>query len=53
MTFREANTFDLLKEYDEVDRKFDMVILDPPAFAKTATRFRPRSVATKRSISAH
>lgn len=34
VTFREANTFDLLKEYDEVNRKFDMVILDPPAFAK-------------------
>jgi 23S rRNA (cytosine1962-C5)-methyltransferase len=34
VTFREANTFDLLKEYDEVNRLFDMVILDPPAFAK-------------------
>jgi 23S rRNA (cytosine1962-C5)-methyltransferase len=32
--FREGNTFDLLKEYDEVGRSFDMVILDPPAFAK-------------------
>jgi 23S rRNA (cytosine1962-C5)-methyltransferase len=32
--FREGNTFDLLKEYDEVGRKFDMVVLDPPAFAK-------------------
>lgn len=34
VTFREANTFDLLKEYDEVGRRFDMIILDPPAFAK-------------------
>ncbi|MGD0545390.1 MAG: class I SAM-dependent rRNA methyltransferase [Candidatus Acidiferrales bacterium] len=34
VTFREANTFDLLKEYDEVDRRFDTIILDPPAFAK-------------------
>jgi 23S rRNA (cytosine1962-C5)-methyltransferase len=34
VTFREANTFDLLKEYDEVGRHFDMVVLDPPAFAK-------------------
>ena len=33
-TFREGNTFDLLKEYDEAGRRFDMVILDPPAFAK-------------------
>jgi 23S rRNA (cytosine1962-C5)-methyltransferase len=32
--FREGNTFDVLKEYDEADRRFQMVILDPPAFAK-------------------
>lgn len=32
--FREANTFDLLKEYDEVGRQFQMIILDPPAFAR-------------------
>jgi 23S rRNA (cytosine1962-C5)-methyltransferase len=34
VTFREANTFDLLKEYDELGRRFDMIVLDPPAFAK-------------------
>ena len=34
VTFREGNTFDVLKEYDEVDRRFDTIILDPPAFAK-------------------
>jgi 23S rRNA (cytosine1962-C5)-methyltransferase len=34
VNFREGNTFDLLKEYDEVGRRFQMVILDPPAFAK-------------------
>jgi 23S rRNA (cytosine1962-C5)-methyltransferase len=34
VTFREGNAFDLLKEYDEVRRRFQMVILDPPAFAK-------------------
>jgi 23S rRNA (cytosine1962-C5)-methyltransferase len=34
VTFREGNSFDILKEYDEADRQFDMVILDPPAFAK-------------------
>ena len=33
-TFREGNTFDLLKEYDEAGRRLQMVILDPPAFAK-------------------
>jgi len=35
VSFREGNAFDLLKEYDEARRKFDMVILDPPAFAKS------------------
>jgi 23S rRNA (cytosine1962-C5)-methyltransferase len=34
VTFREANAFDVLKECDEVGRRFDMIILDPPAFAK-------------------
>jgi 23S rRNA (cytosine1962-C5)-methyltransferase len=34
VSFREGNTFDILKEYDEADRSFQMVILDPPAFAK-------------------
>jgi 23S rRNA (cytosine1962-C5)-methyltransferase len=32
--FREGNTFDLLKEYDDSGRRFQMIILDPPAFAK-------------------
>jgi len=32
--FREGNTFDVLKEYDEAERRFEMIILDPPAFAK-------------------
>jgi len=32
--FREGNTFDVLKEYDEAKRRFTMIILDPPAFAK-------------------
>ena len=34
VTFKEANSFDLLKQYDDEERRFDMVILDPPAFAK-------------------
>ena len=33
-TFREANAFDVLKQYDDASRFFDMIILDPPAFAK-------------------
>lgn len=35
VNFHERNVFDVLKEYDEAKRKFDIVILDPPAFAKT------------------
>lgn len=31
---REGNTFDILKEYDDAERRFQAVILDPPAFAK-------------------
>lgn len=34
LTFREANAFDVLKQYDEQGRRFDMILLDPPAFAK-------------------
>ena len=34
VTFREGNSFDILKDYDEAGRRFRMVILDPPAFAK-------------------
>lgn len=33
-SFREANAFDVLKHYDESGRRFDLIILDPPAFAK-------------------
>lgn len=33
-TFREANSFDVLKAYDDSGRRFDTIILDPPAFAK-------------------
>jgi 23S rRNA (cytosine1962-C5)-methyltransferase len=34
VTFTEANSFDTLKAHDTSGRTFDMVILDPPAFAK-------------------
>ncbi len=33
-SFREGNAFDILKQCDETGRRFHMVILDPPAFAK-------------------
>ena len=31
-----ADVFDLLKQYENEDRKFDVIILDPPAFTKSA-----------------
>jgi 23S rRNA (cytosine1962-C5)-methyltransferase len=31
----EANAFDLLKDYSSSNRRYDTVILDPPAFAKS------------------
>lgn len=31
----EGNAFDLMKDYAAADRKFDTIVLDPPAFAKT------------------
>ena len=31
-----ADVFDLLKEYEKSGEKFDLIILDPPAFTKTA-----------------
>jgi 23S rRNA (cytosine1962-C5)-methyltransferase len=33
--FREANAFDLLAGYSSARREFDIVVLDPPAFAKS------------------
>jgi 23S rRNA (cytosine1962-C5)-methyltransferase len=31
----EANAFDLLKDYSSAARQYDIIVLDPPAFAKT------------------
>ena len=31
----EANAFDLLKDYASSNRRYDAIVLDPPAFAKT------------------
>ena len=32
--FREANVFDLLREMESAGERFDVIVLDPPAFAK-------------------
>jgi 23S rRNA (cytosine1962-C5)-methyltransferase len=34
VSVREGNAFDLLRQYDDSGRRFDCIILDPPAFAK-------------------
>jgi 23S rRNA (cytosine1962-C5)-methyltransferase len=34
---REANAFDLLASYSSARRRFDAIVLDPPAFAKSRT----------------
>ncbi len=35
ITWREANAFDLLRELERREERFDTVVLDPPAFAKS------------------
>lgn len=35
IVWREANAFDLLRELERQDERFDAIVLDPPAFAKT------------------
>src|SRR6185312_755136 len=32
--FREANVFDALRELEAIGERFDVIVLDPPAFAK-------------------
>ncbi|HVB98368.1 MAG TPA: class I SAM-dependent rRNA methyltransferase [Candidatus Dormibacteraeota bacterium] len=34
VSLREANAFDVLRAYDDAGRRFDTIVLDPPAFAK-------------------
>jgi 23S rRNA (cytosine1962-C5)-methyltransferase len=34
VSFREANVFDALHEFEESEERFDTIVLDPPAFAK-------------------
>jgi 23S rRNA (cytosine1962-C5)-methyltransferase len=39
--FREADVFDLLAGYSAAHRRFDLVVLDPPAFAKSRGNLDP------------
>ncbi len=36
VTGRQADVFDLLKEYERDGKRFDLIVLDPPAFTKSA-----------------
>lgn len=39
-TFKQADVFDELKDLNEKKEKFDVIILDPPAFAKSRTQIK-------------
>lgn len=45
----EANTFDLLRDFERRGERFDTIVLDPPAFAKTKAAL-PRAVAGYKEI---
>jgi 23S rRNA (cytosine1962-C5)-methyltransferase len=49
MEWREANVFDFLRELEARDERFDTVVLDPPAFAKSKTSV-PRALAGYKEI---
>lgn len=41
VTFVEANAFDFLKQEDRKGASYDMIVLDPPAFAKNKRELEP------------
>ena len=49
IAWREANTFDLLREMEHRREMFDTIVLDPPAFAKTKANVE-RAVAGYKEI---
>jgi len=49
IAWREANTFDLLRELEQRREHFDTIVLDPPAFAKTKANLE-RAVAGYKEI---
>jgi len=40
VAFREANVFDALREMEAAGERFDVIVLDPPAFAKNRASLR-------------
>lgn len=49
ISWREANAFDLLRGLERAGDRFDTVVLDPPAFAKTRASL-PRALAGYKEI---
>lgn len=49
ITWREANAFDLLRTMERARERFDTIVLDPPAFAKTKDSV-PRALAGYKEI---
>jgi 23S rRNA (cytosine1962-C5)-methyltransferase len=49
ISWREANAFDLLRALERAGERFDTIVLDPPAFAKTRATL-PRALAGYKEI---
>ena len=49
ITWQEANVFDLLRDLERRDERYDTIVLDPPAFAKTKDSV-PRAIAGYKEI---
>ncbi len=49
IVWREANAFDLVRDWERRGERFDTVVLDPPAFAKTKTSV-PKALAGYKEI---
>jgi 23S rRNA (cytosine1962-C5)-methyltransferase len=49
ITWREANAFDHLRALERARERFDTIVLDPPAFAKTRASL-PRAIAGYKEI---
>jgi 23S rRNA (cytosine1962-C5)-methyltransferase len=49
ISWREANAFDLLRALERAGDRFDTIVLDPPAFAKTRATL-PRALAGYKEI---
>jgi 23S rRNA (cytosine1962-C5)-methyltransferase len=49
ITWREANAFDVLRALERARERFDTIVLDPPAFAKTKASV-PRALAGYKEI---